>query len=79
MSDLVGNPEDRFSRVAAHMVFRSCRQCSQTCFTILVTGEIYVKADLSMEYSYVFRDIEICIADRRDSWICRELTIWLSK
>ena len=38
-----------------------------------------MKADLSMEYSYVFRDIEICIADRRDAWICRNLTIWLSK
>ena len=32
-----------------------------------------------MEYSYVFRDIEICIADRRDAWICRDLTIWLSE
>ena len=35
--------------------------------------------DLSMEYSFIFEDIEICIADRRDAWICRDLTIVMSK
>ena len=32
-----------------------------------------------MEYSYVFRDIEFCIADRRDDNICMTITINLSK
>ena len=32
-----------------------------------------------MEYSYVFRDIEFCIADRRDNNICMTVTINMSK
>ena len=32
-----------------------------------------------MEYSFVFRDIEFCIADRRDYDICMTVTINLSK
>ena len=52
---------------------------TETIYLFLVTGYLYVAADLSMEYSYVFRGIEICIADRRDSWICRDLTIVMSK
>ena len=48
-------------------------------FFILATGYVYVNQDLSMEYSFVFRDIEFCIADRRDYDICMTVTINLSK
>ena len=34
MSDLVGNPEDRFSRVAAHLF-----SCSPECFPFLTQGD----------------------------------------
>ena len=41
-------------------------------------GYIYVNQDLTSEYSYVFNDIVLCIADRRDSGICITMTITLS-
>ena len=49
------------------------------CLCISADGYIHVNQDLSSEYSYVFSDIELCIADRRDSGICTTMTIKLSK
>ena len=36
MSDLVGNPEDRFSRVTAHMVKLGCQRYSQVYMYIFL-------------------------------------------
>ena len=43
------------------------------------TGTLRVAKDLSMEYSYTYTDIEICIRDRRDDNICGIWTVQLSK
>ena len=39
MSDLVGNPEDRFSRVAAHIMSKSMSDIKQLSWITLVLGE----------------------------------------
>ena len=60
MSDLVVNPEDRFSRVAAHMVHDSTVLNTTLCYFWTSNGHFKTVCYISIHFTLIITQIYFC-------------------
>ena len=68
MSDLVGNPEDRFSRVAAHLKINLMKLCSYSvCVLLTFFHVIEMPKKLHRNFSRCIRKPTISTCENKDA------------
>ena len=73
MSDLIGNPKDQFSRVAAHIygniitqVFNGMSECSYFLLIVIGFACPWVRQRICLSFSRISKFFSICIKKDND-------------